>query len=67
MVRADHEAGPFARQELTHRLDLLGRGVLLGDHVVEAEHEQRVGIGEHALVEREREARLVDALEHGTT
>ena len=40
-------------------------GHLLGDDVVEPEHEQRVGVGEHALVERQREAGLVDPLEHG--
>ena len=42
-----------------------GRGLLLRDHVVQAEHEQRVRVGEHPLVERKCEAGLVDPLEHG--
>ena len=53
VVRADDEAGPLALEELANRLDLLGRGHLLGDHVIETEDEQRVRVGEDPLVERE--------------
>ena len=64
MVRAEDQARSFAREELPHRLDLLRGGLLLGDHVVQTEHQQRVRVGEHPLVERQLVARLVDALEH---
>ena len=33
--------------------------------MVEAEHHQRVGVGQHAFVDRELVAGLVDALEDG--
>jgi len=65
VMRANDEAGSFAPEELPNRLDLLGGGHLLGDVVVQAEHEKRVGVGEDSLVEWQGEARLVDTLKHG--
>ena len=41
------------------------RGLLLGDEMVEPEHQQGVGVGQDPLVDRQPEAGLVDALEHG--
>ena len=66
VMRAEDEARAFALEELAHRLDLLRSGFLFGDHVIEAEHHQRVGVGEHALVDRKRWPGLVDALVDGT-
>ena len=38
---------------------------LFGRDMVEAKHHQRVGVGEHALVDRQLVAGLIDALEDG--
>ncbi len=69
VVGADDEAGPFPRQEIAQGLDLGGRRRLTGDVVVQAEHEQRIDVRQHAFVERQAEAGLVDPLEnrHGMT
>ena len=64
VVGADDQARPLAREELLERLDLLRGGLLLRAQEVEAEHEQRVRVPEHPLVEREPVAGLVDPLEH---
>ncbi len=47
------------------RRDLLGCGLLFRQQMVEAEHHERVGVGQHAFVDREPVAGLVDALEDG--
>ena len=46
-------------------VDFPRRGLLLGDEVVQAEHHQRVRVGEDSLVDRQLVARLVDALVDG--
>ncbi len=47
------------------RRGLLGCGLLFRQQMVEAEHHERVGVGQHAFVDREPVAGLVDALEDG--
>ena len=56
--------GALAGEPALHRVDFLRRGFLLGQQVIEAEDEQRVGVVEDALVERQPVARLIDPLEH---
>ena len=53
VVGPEDQAGPFAAEKLPDRLDFFRRGLLLRDHMVETEHEQRVRVGEHPLVERQ--------------
>src|SRR5437868_359093 len=65
MMGADDEAGPFTLEKLAKRFDLLGRGPLLGDQVIETEDEERVGVVQNSLVEWLRKPRLVDPLKHG--
>ena len=63
--------GPSIRQvpsrfrKFSKCLDLLWGGLLLGDHMVETEDHQRVGVVENALVNREFLSCLVDALVDG--
>ena len=56
---------PVALQPFADRGDLLRRGLLFGDNMVEPEHHQGVGVGEDAFVDRQLVAGLVDALEDG--
>ena len=42
-----------------------GSGFLFGDEVVQAEHHQRVRVGQHPFVNRQLVAGLIDALKHG--
>ena len=65
VVRRKQQAGSFALEPLADRLDFLRRRFLLGDQVVQAEHHQRVRVGQHAFVNRQLVAGLVDALEDG--
>src|SRR5207342_3669673 len=53
VMRAKNEARPLALEKLADRFDLCRIGLLLGDHVIEAEHHERVRISEHALVDGE--------------
>ena len=57
------QAGAFSLEPLGDRRDLLGCGFLFGEQMVETEHHQRVGVGQHAFVDRKFVAGLVDALE----
>ena len=65
VVRGEQQAGPFALEPLADRVDFVRFGFLFGDEVVQAEHHQRVGVGQHPFVNRQLVAGLVDALEHG--
>ena len=65
VVRREQQAGAFALEPLADRGDFLRRGFLLGKKVVQAEHHQRVGVGQNPFVNRQLVAGLVDALEHG--
>ena len=47
------------------RLDLFRGRFLLGDQMIEAEHHQRVGVVEHAGVDRQLLPGLIDALVDG--
>ena len=51
VVRAQDQTGPFTPQELPDGLDLFRRGRLPGDHVIQPEHEQGVGVRQDPLVE----------------
>ena len=62
VVWPDDQTRAFAREKLPHSLDFLRRGFLLCDHVVQAEHEQRIRVGEDALIEWKFGAGLVDPL-----
>jgi hypothetical protein len=64
VVWTEDEARPFAIEEAPHRLNLLRRGLLTGDVVVQPEDEQRVYVAQHAIIERKLEAGLVYPLEH---
>ena len=59
------QAGALSFEPLSDRVDLLGRGLLFGEQMVEPEHHQRVGVGQDSLVDRKFVAGLVDALEDG--
>ena len=65
VVRREQQAGAFALEPLADGRDFLWRGFLLGKEVVESKHHERVGIGEDPFVNRQLEARLVNALENG--
>ena len=65
VVRPENDARSLASEERAQRLDLLGRGLLFGDHMVEPEDHQRVGVGEDPLVDRQFLSGLIDALVDG--
>ena len=65
VVRRKQQAGAFALEPLADGRDFFRCGLLLGNEVVEAEHHQRVGVGQDPFVDRQLVARLVDALEDG--
>ena len=65
VVRADQQAGVVPLEPLPDGRDLLRRGLLLGDEMVQPEHQQGVGVRQDPLVDRQPVAGLVDALEHG--
>jgi hypothetical protein len=65
VVRPHDQTRAFALQERAHGFDLPGRGLLLGDRVVQPEDQERIGVTDDALVDGQSEARLIDALEHG--
>ena len=52
----------LSRQKLLDRFDLFRSGLLLGDHVIEPEHHQGVGIREHLLIDRQSLPGLIDPL-----
>jgi hypothetical protein len=52
VVWAQHKAGAFPRKECFQRLDLSGLWALPGDHVVQAEEEERIDIVQHTLIQR---------------
>src|SRR5215469_4842506 len=62
VVRTDDDAGSFTLEEVADRFDLLGRGLLFSDHVIEAVDHERVGIVQNALVEGKLLSGRVDAL-----
>src|SRR4051812_21675994 len=65
MVRAEDQACTFAREEVLYRCDLVGRSFLFGDHVVQAEDHERVGVSEDAFINRQSLASLVYSLING--
>ena len=65
MVRRQQQAGAFALEPFADRRDFVRRGLLLGKNVVQAEHHERVGVGQNPFVDWQLVAGLIDALEHG--
>ena len=65
VVRRAHQTRAFALEPLLDGVYFLRHGLLLGEHVVEAEHQQCVAVGQDALVNRQLEAGLINALEDG--
>jgi hypothetical protein len=64
VVRGQQQTRAFTLEPFADRGDLVRRRLLLRDEMVEAEHHQRVGVPENALVDRLLESSLVDALKH---
>src|SRR5215211_9350656 len=61
-MRTEEQASPLTRQELLDRFNFFRGCLLLGDHVIEPEHHQRVGIGQHPLIDRKPLSSLIDPL-----
>ena len=57
------QAGALPPEPLGDRGDLFRGSLLLGEQMVEAEHHERVGVGQDPFVDRQLVAGLVDALE----
>ena len=64
VVRRQKQAGALAFEPLGDRGDLFGGGFFFAQQMVETEHHERVGVGQHPFVDRELVTGLVDALEH---
>ncbi|WP_201304936.1 hypothetical protein [Streptomyces sp. GS7] len=60
VVGTENHAGVRSAEERPQRLDLTRLRLLAGDHVVQPEEEQGVGVGQDAFVERGAETGLVD-------
>ena len=63
-MRANNQTTAFAREEGLKSLDLGRLGLLTCDVVIETEDEQRVGVGQDALVYGQAITRVIDTLEH---
>jgi hypothetical protein len=63
MMRREQETGAVPLQPFADRGDLLRRGLLFGQNVIEPEYHQRVGVGENAFVDLQPVSGLVNALE----
>ena len=61
---AEQQAGAFPLSHSRIAAISSGAASCSETQVVEAEHQQRVGVRQHPLVDRQPVARLVDALEH---
>ena len=64
MVRTKYQAGALASKKPPQRFNLVRRGFLLGDHVVEAKYHERVCVGEYTFVDRQSLPGLIDPLIH---
>jgi hypothetical protein len=65
MMGRKQKAGAVPLQPFADRADLLRRRLLFGEDVVESEHHQGVSVSEHAFVDRQLVAGLVDPLKDG--
>src|SRR5262245_9885820 len=61
-MRSEDQARSLTSEPLTNRFDFVSRGFLFCEDVIESEHEQRIRIRKHALVERQSVTRLIDSL-----
>src|SRR5215472_10871492 len=62
VVRAEDQTRSFPRQELSNCLYLFGRSFLFGNHVIESEYHQSVGIRKNPFVQRQSLSSLVNPL-----
>ncbi|MGB6798440.1 MAG: hypothetical protein WBE48_18230 [Xanthobacteraceae bacterium] len=58
------EACVFALKPISNGLDLFWRRVLLGSKVIEAEHQQSVGVGQYPFIDWQSVACLINTLEN---
>jgi hypothetical protein len=65
MMGRKQETSAVPLQPLADRGNLLRRGLLFGENMIESEHHQGVSVGENALIDRQSVSGLVDALEDG--
>ena len=65
VVRGKQQACAFAFEPLANRLDFGWLGFLFGDEVVQAEYQQCVRVGQHAFVNRQLVAGLINTLKNG--
>ena len=63
VVGRQKQTGALSFEPLGDRRDLFGGGFLFAEQMVETEHHERVGVGQHPFVDRELVTGLVDALE----
>src|SRR5438046_5347739 len=63
-VWSEDHACSFAGEKLPQRLSLVPSRFLFRDHVIQAEYEQRIRVGQDAVVERKSASRLIHALIH---
>src|SRR5687767_4259151 len=52
-MRSNDQAGAFAGKKFLYRFDLLWSSFLLRHHMIQTEHQQRVGVIKNSLVERQ--------------
>ena len=64
MMWSKHEAGSFTLEEVFEGVNLFRQRILTGDVVVQPEHQQRIGVREHAFIDRKFESGLIDTLKY---
>ena len=65
MVWGEQQTGSFAFEPFADRVDFARLRLLFGDEMVQAEHHQRVRVGQHPFINRQLIAGLIDALKNG--
>src|SRR5207248_2054849 len=65
MMRPQDQAGPFTSEKLPDRLHLFWCRFLFRDHVIQAEHHERVRVRKNSFVDRQFVSGLVDPLKDG--
>jgi hypothetical protein len=53
VVRSENQGRSFTANELPNGLDFFRGGLLLGDHMIQPEGHQRVGVVEHTVIQRQ--------------
>ncbi len=65
MMGRKQETRAIPLQPFADGLDLLGRRLLFGYKMIEAENHQRIGVGKNAFVDRQLVSGLINALKDG--